>query len=164
MVKVQMAADSNPASPPAHRATDATGTEPKPKKKRLWPKILIGIAVFIGLTIAIAFWATSGLVDPIDRQLAAIKRGDMQAAYAENAIAMRDRISLAQFEAFVKRHPVLQRNADRTFTSRSLQGATGEVKGTLTDDRGAVMPVQYQLVKENDQWRILNIHLGAETE
>lgn len=88
----------------------------------------------------------------------------MQTAYAENAIAMRDRISLAQFEAFVKRHPVLQRNADRTFTSRSLRGATGQVKGTLTDDRGAVIPVQYQLVKENDEWRILNIHLGAETE
>ena len=159
-----MTVDSNPVSPSAHRAAAMTDAEPKPKKKWLWLKILVGFAVFIAITITVAFWATSGMVDTIDRQLAAIKRGDMQAAYAENAITLRDRISLADFEAFVKRYSVLHRNAGRTFTNRSLQGAGGEVKGTLTDDRGAVMPVQYHLVKENDTWRILAINLGAATE
>jgi hypothetical protein len=160
MVEMPMANDSNQVSqagghPPA--------AEPKPKK-RLWLKIAAGLAVVIVLAVVIGFWATSGLVDTIDRQLAAIKRGDMQAAYAENAIALRDRISLADFETFVKRYPALHRNADRSFNSRSFQGGSGEVKGTLTDDRGAVMPVQYRLVKENDVWRILSIRLGDKTD
>jgi hypothetical protein len=140
----------------------------QPPKKRRWLKIVLGIlavfVVIIAVAVGVAFWATSGLVDTIDRQLAAIKKGDYQAAYNETSLGLRDKFSLAAFEAYVKRYPVLVNNKSHSFSNRSFKDSVGRVEGTLTDTRGQVMPVQYQLVKENDAWRITYIHIGAKPE
>ena len=37
---------------------------------------------------------------------------------------------------------------------------TGDVKGSITDDQGAVLPVHYGLVKESGTWKINGINLG----
>ena len=135
-----------------------------PKKKMpLWKKIVIGIAGFVVLAVVavtFAFWATSGLVAPVERQLAALKRGDIAAAYAETSITFRDTTPLPEFTAFVKRYPGLSRNASYSFNERAVDASgTGRLKGALTDDRGGVLPVEYRLVKENDQWRISAIRI-----
>jgi hypothetical protein len=45
-----------------------------------WLKILLGIVVglaaVIGVAVWVALWATSGLLEPIGRQLAALKAGN----------------------------------------------------------------------------------------
>lgn len=73
---------------------------------------------------------------------------------------MRDKLTLGDFEAFVKRYPILANNTSHSFSNRSIKDKVGTVEGTLSDARGATTPVQYRLVKENDNWRIIYIHIG----
>jgi len=46
-----------------------------------------------------------------------------------------------------------------TVASRSIENSVGKVSGTLASSTGGVIPIEYQLVKENDAWKILNIDL-----
>jgi len=163
---IEAGADAVRAQVGAAAPAPSFSTSPAPpakKKMALWMKVVLAVVAFIVLVVAIALWATSGLIEPIDRQLNALKRGDLQAAYSEVSTGFRDAMPFEKFAAFVKSYPALSRNASHNFTSRSTDtDGAGEVKGTLTDDRGGVMPVQYKLVKENGAWKILTIHVGPE--
>lgn len=121
--------------------------------------VVVGLAAVIGVAIWVALWATSGLLEPIDRQLAALKAGKMEAAYEETSQAFREATPLARFTAFVDANPILKDAAEHTFSSRSIENSVGKVSGTLTSSTGGVIPIEYQLVKENDAWKILNIDL-----
>ena len=135
-----------------------------------WLKIAIAAAfggalvlgVFIGGIFTLILWATSGLVEPIDRQNAALGAGDMAAAYAETSQYFEQGDTQEAFTAFVDAHPVLRDVASRSFSSRSFDNDRGVVQGTLTSSTGGVTPVSYHLVKEFDRWKIIRIDLGAE--
>ena len=121
--------------------------------------IVVGLAAVIGVAIWVALWATSGLLEPIDRQLAALKVGKMEAAYEETSQAFRESTPLDRFTGFVDANPILKDAAEHTFSSRSIENSVGKVSGTLTSSTGGVIPIEYQLVKENEAWKILNIDL-----
>ncbi|MCB1479781.1 MAG: DUF4864 domain-containing protein [Rhodobiaceae bacterium] len=127
----------------------------------LWKKILIGVAVFIGGVIAIAYFATSGLNEPVERHLAALRAGNLEAAYAETSIAFQQNTSIEQYAAFIDRYPVLKNIADYSFGERSIENGIGTLKGKLTTTDGGVVPIEFKLVKENDQWKILGLSLGS---
>jgi hypothetical protein len=128
-----------------------------------WLKIVLGIvaglAVVIGVAVWVALWATSGLIEPIERQLAALKAGNMAAAYEETSEAFRQATPIDSFTAFVEGNPILRDVAEHTFSNRSVENSVGKVSGSLTSSTGGVVPVAYQLVKEHDTWKILNIDL-----
>ena len=130
-----------------------------------WVKILLGLVagfgVFVGAIVAVVFWATAGLIEPIDRQIAALKAGDMAAAYAETSQAFRQATPLESFVSFVDIYPILKDVASRSFSSRSFKNELGSVEGTLTSSSGGVVPVTYQLVKEQGAWKIMHIKLDA---
>ncbi len=129
-----------------------------------WLKITLGIAagfvVVIGVIVGVVFWATSGLIAPIERQLAAFHAGDMQAAYAETSEAFQKATSVDDFAAFVEANPILKDITDHSFTNRSFENNVGTVSGSLTSSTGGVQPVSYRLVKERGDWKILSIDLS----
>ena len=131
----------------------------------LWLKIILSIFVGIGVLgaaiVGLAFWLTADLVEPIDRQIAALKAGNMGAAYEETSEAFRQATPMQAFVAFVDANPILKDVASRSFSNRSFENDVGTVKGTLTSSTGGVVPATYQLVKEKDVWKIININLGA---
>ena len=128
-----------------------------------WQKWTVGVFLFVGVGLALGFWLTSGLVEPVQRQLAALKRGDLQSAYAETSAGFHNTISFEKFTEFVKSQPPLSHNATFSFLQRKVNASgTGELNGTLTDDQGTVLPVQYKLVKENGTWKIFGIHLAPQ--
>ena len=149
-------------------STPATSAVPRMKMKLArWHIMLAGAIVIAGLTSFFALWATSGLIEPIQRQLDAFGRDDLQAAYAEMSGSFHQKISFEKFSEFVRSNPSLSHNVSRKFMSRSSSSSmeaggtgTGDVKGSITDDQGAVLPVHYALVKENGVWKIKGIHLG----
>lgn len=129
-----------------------------PKKKK-WPKILGGILAFIILAVGLAFYFTSGIVEVVEKQLALLRQGDIKGAYGLTCKDFQKATSLEQFTGFVQRYPSLSQNQSHTFTSRSIENNIGTVKGTLTAKDGAVTPVEFQLVKEQGEWRILFIEV-----
>lgn len=136
------------------------GTRIKAKKKMsLWKKIFIGIVVAIILIVTLALWATNDLLVPINNQLAALRNNDINTAYQETSTAFQQATSLKTFEQFVKIYPGLANNKEADFSERSYENNLGYVKGSLIAQDGGVMPIEYQLVKENDKWKILAINI-----
>lgn len=137
------------------------GTEAAaPKKKMaLWKKIVLGVVAFLVLVIGSALFFTSDLIVPIDAHLAALRAGDIRGAYEQTSSAFKQSTSYEQFAAFISTYPSLSKNKKASFSERSWEGSQGHVKGTLTDESGGVLPVEFRLVKENDTWKILGINL-----
>lgn len=134
--------------------------EQKPKKRRLWLKILIGIVILIVIIIVLAFAMTSGAAKVSGQFLTAIQSDKADDAYAlftkEAAAATKQ----ADFTALVKQAgPVL--NGDTKTTSResgtSTDGGSAakviyEIKGT----DGVTYIVTVNLTKEDGSWKVLN--------
>lgn len=126
-------------------------------KKRKILKWFGIIASVILLIIALAFWATSGLLTPVENQIYAIKRGDLNDAYAFTSKQFQQNTSFNQFQQFVNANPVLKNNKSMSFNERTIDTGIGTLSGRLTAFDGTITPVQYKLVKENDDWKILSI-------
>ncbi len=134
------------------------------KKMSFWKKFLIGTAVVVALAIGLAFFATSGLIGPVDRHFAALREGNILAAYAETSQAFRSSTSLEEYERFVKANPILTQVTKHSFSERKVENGIGYLSGKLTTANGGVQPVVFRLVKENDEWKILAISLKPDED
>lgn len=154
---------AEPAPKAAARAAPAAAAAATAQKPRmaLWKKILIGVVVFIFGVVGLAWFATSGLDEPVERHLSALRAGNIEAAYAETSIAFQQSTSLEDYKAFIDRYPVLKDVTEYSFLNRSVENGVGTLKGKLTTPDGGVVPVEFKLVKENDAWKILGISLGG---
>jgi Domain of unknown function (DUF4864) len=131
-----------------------------PKELKILLSVVVCGLVVIGLFVGTVFWATSGLLEPIERQLTALKSGDIDAAYAETSVAFRHGTSKGDFAKFVDKFPVLRNAASHSLTNRSIEDDIGKVSGSLIASSGALTPIAFQLVKEEGAWKIVNINLG----
>lgn len=144
---------ASPQSSPASQS-------PPKKKMALWKKVVIGLIAIIVVSVSLALFLTSGLTGPVERQLAALGRGDIDAAYDVTSQAFQRSTSKAQFEQFVRAYPIITDIADHSFSERRVENGIGYLSGTLTSESGGVQPVSYRLVKENGEWKILGIDLN----
>lgn len=124
--------------------------------------LLLGM-LFGGLIGGMAYFATTAVVDVVRAQIADIKAGNMDGAYQKMSESYRQSHTVADFTAFVERHPALKENADSTFMSRSVQNDTGRLQGALTGTSGAKESVEYALVKEGGDWKIEDIKFENES-
>ena len=130
------------------------------RRMATWKKVVLSVLAFIAVVVALVLYFTVGLVEPIDRQLSALRAGDLEAAYAETSIAFQKATSPEDFAAFVAANPMLKEVADHSFSERSFENDLGTVRGTLKSPDGGALPVEYKLVKEQGAWKILSISLG----
>lgn len=131
-----------------------------------WQIMLVAAIAIAGFTSFFVFRATSGLVEPIQRQLDAFKRDDLRAAYAETSASFQKDISFEKFSELMKSVPSLSHNVSHSFMSRSARTngdgtGTGDIMGSITDDRGGVVPMHYELIMENGTWKIKGMHFKA---
>ena len=148
-------------SEPGHDTSPTVQAAPAAPRKKMarWKKILIGIGLFIFFIIVLANWATGDLLIPINNQLDALRGNDIESAYNETSTAFKKATSLYTFKRFVNSYPGLSNNKEASFSERKFENDLGYVKGSLTDQNGGVIPIEYQLVKENDSWKILAINI-----
>ncbi|MGE0500067.1 MAG: DUF4864 domain-containing protein [Rhizobiaceae bacterium] len=129
-----------------------------------WLKITLIVTAIVAAVIAaivylVISW-TSVLVEPVARQLAALKAGDMDAAYAETSEAFRQSTTKEAFGKFVDEYPILKDAADHSFPNRNIKNNEGYLRGSLTSSSGGVTPIEYRLVKENGFWKIIYINVN----
>jgi hypothetical protein len=153
-------------TPGTAKSAPASARSSVPKlniKLARWQIALVGFLAIAGFASFFVFWAMSGLVEPIQRQLDAFQHDDLRAAYAEMSTGFQQEISLKQFSEFARNVPSLSHNVAHSFTSRHLStygdgAGRGDVIGNITDDHGGVVQVHYELIKENGAWKIKSIH------
>ena len=52
--------------------------------------------------------------------------------------------------------------ADTSFTSRSVDMNGAEFEGTVTLESGTEVPCSFELVRENDAWKLIANNIGSE--
>lgn len=147
------------------------GGGPPPAKKGKGPLFWIGagccgclaLGLLVGAVILGATWfGTKGAADAVQRELADIRQGQVDRAYAHLAESYRSQMSPREFKQLVAAHPVLKDNADATFSSRKVENNTATLGGYLVSSTGGREAVTIQLVKEGGEWRIAALSFGGE--
>lgn len=140
--------------------------QPKSSKKKIgcWivgclTVLVIGI-LFVTSIVGVAFWATKGPVKVIQEQLSALRRGDIEGAYLLTSGDFHKVTNLDRFKQFINTYPLLAQNKKASFSSRKIENDKGYVSGTLTAADGSSTPINYDLIKENGEWKILYMEVS----
>lgn len=123
-------------------------------------KIILGILTVIVIAIGLAIYFTQGIADTARAQLTAIKAGDLTNAYNLTSKAFQQQTSMRDFEKYINTHSVLKNFKDISFSERSIENNMGYLKGIIESDDGSMMTIEYQLVREDKQWRIQAFRLS----
>jgi len=138
------------------------------KKKGMptWLKVIIGLAIFAIVIVVISFMATSPIVKPVEKQLKYLKSGDVEAAYELTSGEFKNATSYETFQEFLTKYPTLTTNDSYSFNSREIETSgdteVGTLTGTLKATDGTETPIEFRLIKENGEWKILGIQVGGE--
>lgn len=122
--------------------------------------------MLIAAVVAGGFYAlTRGPVEAVRDQLAEIRRGELEQAYARLSQAARARITREDFERALARHPTLRQHTDAQFWfpngSVHVVNARAEVKGFLVSPDGAREEAGFELVREGGAWKISSISIAG---
>jgi hypothetical protein len=123
-------------------------------------KVIVGIVAVVVGAVVLAMALTQGLADVASSQLKALRDGDMIRAYSYTSRDFRNSTSLEKFQQFVDSYPSLKNNLSVAYDSRETNNGVGTLKGTLKSNDGGTTPIEYKLVNENDEWKILSIRLN----
>ena len=121
--------------------------------------VITGLAIFaISFTLLTSIF-TNPISLSVNRQLDALKAGDVQEAYSFNSKDFQTATSLEAYREFVKQHPILKSFEFRSFIEIQRMDNQGTAEITLkTTDSDT--PIQYQLINENDTWKIQSMEVG----
>jgi predicted component of type VI protein secretion system len=144
------------------------GAAPAPKKGKgpvFWIATgccgcLLVVVLVAGGIFGAAWWATKGVADAVQSELAVLRQGHIELAYAELSESWRREMDLQDFTQLVESHPALRENSDATFPVRNVSNQTATVSGFLTSAAGQREAVSFRLVKEAGAWKIAGITFG----
>ncbi|CEG58427.1 DUF4864 domain-containing protein [Legionella fallonii] len=122
--------------------------------------VMLWVALFFAAIALFVNYSSSGLVTIVNNQLTALQKGQMEQAYSYTTQSYQKNNSINAFKNFVYSYPVLFNNTGANFPTRRMVGNNGYVSGILTGKDGAKIPISYQLIKENGQWKIINIQVS----
>lgn len=122
--------------------------------------ILLGIVVVVAILVALLFFATSGLPKAADEFFTLVGQGKIGEAYLATAAEFRAATSEEEFAAFL-RESALGEYASASWPTRTIENNRGRLEGTVTTRAGGQIPVELDLVKEGDAWKILNLRKAA---
>jgi hypothetical protein len=123
---------------------------------------LLLVLAFAALLGGGLFFMTKGAADAVHGFVADVKAGNLDKAHDGLSESYKARMSQAQLERLVDRHPGLKDNTDASFWKRSVENDTATLTGVLTPTSGKPEPVTFKLVKEAGAWKISEIQFEGE--
>lgn len=122
--------------------------------------VMLAFICYVFLLFSLVMHLTSPMTDVIQKQLSALRQGDMTTAYSYMAGETKDSVSLNDFKKFMERYPIMTTNIDASFPVRKFENGNGSVISTLKTNDGTESTVEYRLTKEDHAWKIVAIHVG----
>jgi len=128
-------------------------------KKSLW----IAVITLLLIAAAISFFYTrENATTIINNQLAALRANDIKKAYSLTSQDFQRSTSLENFTNVTNHYPPLSHNVKTQFTQdQASDQAQAKVTAVLYDENGTTLPVEYHLIKEQNQWKIKSILINV---
>lgn len=96
----------------------------------------------------------------VNDQLSALHHNDIDRAYSYCSLAFQKSTTKDDFLNMVEDYPILKNAKEFSSNDRSKNvGGLTILKGTITGDDGSKLPAEYQLVRENEKWKIQSVKL-----
>jgi len=154
-----LAAEQSPK--PASAPMETTASQPDSTEKPTWKKIVTWAFLFIVGVIALATITTSGLMEPVEAHLNALRSGDIESAYQNTTKTFQTNTPLPLFKKFVSAYPILSKHTTFSMEQRGFEGNIGEVTGHLLIEGEAFSRIEFQMVKGDDDWKIQGIQIAS---
>lgn len=141
--------------------TPASNSQPKPKKSLSFAmKALITIALAILFKFGWDTLSIPNLGTLVNEQLTVIQEDKIsEAYYGYMSKEFQHAVSLEKFKEFLKKYPIFSQITSTSFDEQTVNEQLGILKGLLNLSDGEHVPVEYQLVKEDNRWKISNLEL-----
>jgi hypothetical protein len=142
-------------------ANQTSSIDAMPAEKPKWKKVVTKIFLFIVGVIALATFTTSGLMDPVEAHLEALRNGNIDSAYEQTSADFRENTSLTAFKKLVAAYPILSNHSSFSMESRSFENNKGMVTGHLLTDGEQISRIEFLMAKNGDAWAIQGLHIQS---
>lgn len=116
---------------------------------------LLGVFIFLGVKAA-----TAGAEEVVQKFLKATAEERYAEAYDYFSAPLKASLSYEDFSATAAGNLQFYRVKETTFTQRSVDTTSAKLEGTATLESGTEVPAKFQLVKENDSWKLIGYHIA----
>ncbi len=123
--------------------------------------LLGGIIVYAALIVGLVFIFTTSFTSVIQSQLKAIREGDLAVAYSYMADEKTSGVSFDDFKNYINSHPAILNNVSASFPEREMQDDSAHAAGSMKTKDGKKYEVEYMLIKEDKQWKIIGLRIGT---
>jgi len=120
-------------------------------------KVLLGILLFFSFIVLAVFYFTRGMTGNVEAFFQAASENNTDEAYEFLSKDFQSGISKNEFVAFLITNSLNQYKS-ATWTSRSISGTIGSLVGTIKTKSGASIPLNLDMVKEENSWKIYSIN------
>jgi len=138
-----------------------------PRKWGLGKKIAVGVGGFVALGVVahvVVLFLTAPLTDAADGFFTDLRNNAFDQAYARTSGPFKQATDMDAFRRFVADQH-LDAVQSTSWGARKIEGAgdgaTGELRGTLTATDGSSRSLKMTFVKEHGEWKIQFVHLVA---
>lgn len=138
------------------------------KKKGGLKAILLIVAILVvgtiaigSLTLYLGYKTLSGPADASQAWLELIRDGNVDQAYDATSLEFQQVVTREDMTGFLAAYPVLANNTSATFSSFNIDNDVAVVSGTIRG-AGEESPVTVTLVKQDGDWRVVEISLNPE--
>jgi len=134
-------------------------------KSSCWKIGAIILAVLVALFIIfiiLIMLLTKGVGDIANKEMKDLKNNDYASAYALTSSEFQASTTLDQFKSFMAQYVPMVSNKSYNLNESSINNNVGDVKGKIVGLDGKNYNIEFQMVKENSDWKILNFHLTSD--
>ena len=150
-----------------HDTTDPAFTETS--NSRPWLRwVLLGCGglaalfiVFIVVILIVVKQATAAPEEVVQTFLTEASAGNLEAAHNCFSAPLKEVQPLDQFVAGVEANQHLFDITDTSFTNRSVDMGGAKFEGIVTLKSGTEVPCSFELVRENDTWKLISYNIGS---
>lgn len=106
------------------------------------------------------FFNSEDLMNVASNQLEAIKKNEIEKAYKDfTTLSFREATPLSDFQKFINTYKVFSQNKSAYFYKLSFNNNIAILNAELSSTSGEKREVEYYLAREDNAWKILQIHI-----
>ncbi len=121
-------------------------------------KVIGVLLVFVAIVLAIAFYATSGVVEQADVFFASLRGEEGPKVGSLLSEEFRRDVKPEVFNGIIGRFG-LSKVTSVSWSNRSVENSLGVLNGKATIEDGRIIPLELKFIKKEDGWKLLGINV-----
>lgn len=145
----------------SHCGHEINHLEPAKRTNSRWIKLLFAFVIALFVIVGWTMKGSQDLVQTVEGQLAALRANKVSEAYYEfTSRDFQSNIPLPYFRELTEAYAILTQNTGISHVDSTIQDGLARLKGTLIAANMEGVPVEYDLIQEDDKWKIHNMLLA----